>query len=211
VVAPPFLRTYQSIASIKKVSQLHVEVTPGSWHQWRKMKTAINGNSKVRKITIGRVLSLAAVMAFTQSGMNMAAAADAITSVSKADCSVTAGYTVTLGGNFTSPIFNVWANDVQIPAADWSQSATAVVVKIPASATSTFMIRTYNDGAVLEKEFTCTAATVIAPPVTDAVDETEDGGLLPDTATNDYNYLVAGLGLALVGARGLLRRRSIKA
>lgn len=175
------------------------------------MKTAINGNSKVRKITIGRVLSLAAVMAFTQSGMYMAAADDAITSVSKADCSVTAGYTVTLGGNFSTEISNVWANDIQIPVTDWSQSATAVVVKIPASATSTFMIRTYNGGAVLEKEFTCTAATVVTPPVTDAVDTTEDGGELPATGSNNYNYLVAGLGLALVGGRGLLRRKSIKA
>ena len=179
------------------------------------MKTVLNQKKSWKKTAYSSALLLAGVMAFSQSSISIASADDAITSVSKADCSVTAGYTVTLGGNFTSEIFNVWANDVQIPAADWSQSATAVVVKIPASATSTFMIRTYNGGAVLEKEFTCTAATVIAPPitddVTDAVDETEDGGLLPDTATNNYNYLVAGLGLALVGARGLLRRRSIKA
>jgi LPXTG-motif cell wall-anchored protein len=177
----------------------------------KKMKTALNQKKSWKKTAYSSALLLAGVMAFSQSSISIASADDAITSVSKADCSVTAGYTVTLGGNFTSEIFNVWANDVQIPAADWSQSATAVIVKIPASATSTFMIRTYNGGPVLEKEFTCTAATVVAPPVTDAVDETEDGGLLPDTATNNYNYLVAGLGLALVGARGLLRRRSIKA
>jgi LPXTG-motif cell wall-anchored protein len=40
---------------------------------------------------------------------------------------------------------------------------------------------------------------------------TEDGGLLPDTATSNYNFLFAGLGLALVGAIGLLRRKPIKA
>jgi hypothetical protein len=181
----------------------------------KKMKTALNLKKSWKKTAYSSALLLAGVMAFSQSSISIASADDAITSVSKADCSVTAGYTVTLGGNFDSPILNVWVQgqtfDIQIPGTDWTQTPTSVVVKIPASASSTFMIRTYNGGAVLEKEFTCTAATVIAPPVTDAVDETEDGGLLPDTATNDYNYLVAGLGLALVGARGLLRRRSIKA
>jgi LPXTG-motif cell wall-anchored protein len=179
------------------------------------MKTELNLKKSWKKTTYSGALLLAGVMAFSQSSISIASADDAITSVSKADCSVTAGYTVTLGGNFTSEIFNVWANDINIPTTDWTQTPTSVVVKIPATDRSTFMIRTYNGGAVLEKEFTCTAATVIAPPVTDdatdAVDETEDGGLLPDTATNDYNYLVAGLGLALVGATGLLRRRSIKA
>jgi LPXTG-motif cell wall-anchored protein len=174
------------------------------------MKTAINGNKKVRKITIGRVLALAGVMAFTQSGMYTAAADDAITSVSKADCSVTAGYTVTLTGNFLTEISNVWANDIQIPLTDWSQSATAVVLKVPASAVKTFTIRTYNGGAVLSQDFTCTEAAVVAPPVTDAVDTTEDGGALPDTGSNNYNYLVAGLALTLIGSRGLLRRKVIK-
>lgn len=176
------------------------------------MKTALNLKKSWKKTTYSSALLLAGVMAFSQSSISIASAADdAITSVSKADCSVTAGYTFTLGGNFASPIFNVWANDIQIPSTNWSQTLTSVVVKIPASATSTFMIRTYNGGPVLEKEFTCTAATVVAPPVTDAVDETEDGGLLPESGTNNYNFLVAGLGLALVGARGLLRRKSIKA
>jgi len=178
------------------------------------MKTHFKDIYSWKKTTSSAVFLLAGVMVFSQSSISIASAEDVITSVSKADCSVTAGYTVTLGGNFASPIQNVWVQgqtfDIQIPGTDWSQTPTSVVVKIPASDTKSFIIRTYNGGAVLSKEFNCTEAVVIAPPVIETEDVTEDGGLLPDTATNNYNYLAAGLGLALVGSAGLLRRRVIK-
>jgi LPXTG-motif cell wall-anchored protein len=61
--------------------------------------------------------------------------------------------------------------------------------------------------------FTCTDAAVIrddTPPVTLEDIPTETGGLLPDTATDNYNYLAIGAGLALLGFAGLLRRKSIK-
>jgi LPXTG-motif cell wall-anchored protein len=180
----------------------------------KKMKSILKYSYSWKKITSRAALLLAGVMSLSLGGISAAQAEDLISSVSSANCSTTSGYTVTLGGNFTSPILNVWVQgetfDIQIPGTDWSQTPTSVVVKIPASASSTFMIRTYNGGAVLEKEFKCTEAVVIVPPVTDTEDVTEDGGLLPDTATNNYNYLVAGLGLALVGSAGLLRRRVIK-
>jgi LPXTG-motif cell wall-anchored protein len=47
--------------------------------------------------------------------------------------------------------------------------------------------------------------------VVDPVDTTEDGGLLPDTATNNYNYLVIGIGLMFAAGVALLRRRTVKA
>ena len=150
-------------------------------------------------------------MAFGQGGMSAASAADdAITSVSAANCSVTTGYSVTLTGTFPTPISNVWANEIQIPIGSWAQTQTTVVLAIPASSVKTFTIRTYNGGEVLSKDFTCTEAVVVVPPVVDPVDTTEDGGLLPDTATNNYNYLVVGIGLMFAAGIALLRRRTIK-
>jgi LPXTG-motif cell wall-anchored protein len=176
----------------------------------KKMKSISKYSYSWKKITSRAALLLAGVMSLSFGGISAAQAEDLISSVSSANCSTSSDYTITLSGSFSTPIYNIWANDIQIPLTDWTQSPTTLSVKIPASATTSFIIRTYNGGAVLEKEFTCTAAVVIAPPVIETEDVTEDGGLLPDTATNNYNYLAAGLGLALVGSAGLLRRRVIK-
>jgi LPXTG-motif cell wall-anchored protein len=175
------------------------------------MKTVMNEKRTSKKITLSAVVLIAGVMAFGQGGMSAASAADdAITSVSAANCSVTAGYSVTLTGTFPTPISNVWANEIQIPIGSWAQTQTTVVLAIPASSVKTFTIRTYNGGEVLSKDFTCTEAVVVVPPVVDPVDTTEDGGLLPDTATNNYNYLVIGIGLMFAASVALLRRRTIR-
>lgn len=175
------------------------------------MKTVMNEKRTSKKITLSAVVLIAGVMAFGQGGMSAASAADdAITSVSAANCSVTTGYSVTLTGTFPTKIENVWANEIQIPVGSWAQTLTTVVLAIPASSVKTFTIRTYNGGAVLAKDFTCTDPVVVVPPVVDPVDATEDGGLLPDTATNNYNYLVIGIGLMFAAGAALLRRRTIR-
>jgi LPXTG-motif cell wall-anchored protein len=167
----------------------------------KKMKSILKYSYSWKKITSRAALLLAGVMSLSLGGISAAQAEDLISSVSSANCSTSSDYTITLSGSFSTPISNIWADDIQIPYTDWTQSPTTVSVKIPASATKSFIILIWNGSTALEKEFSCTA---------DTEDVTEDGGLLPDTATNNYNYLVAGLGLALVGSAGLLRRRVIK-
>lgn len=165
------------------------------------MKSILKYSYSWKKITSRAALLLAGVMSLSFGGISAAQAEDLISSVSSANCSTSSDYTITLSGSFSTPISNIWADDIQIPYTDWTQSPTMVSVKIPASATKSFIILIWNGSTALEKEFNCTAETE---------DVTEDGGLLPDTATNNYNYLAAGLGLALVGSAGLLRRRVIK-
>jgi len=174
------------------------------------MKSTMNIRSK--KVAFTAALLLSGVMAIGQSSI-YTASADVISSVSSANCSVTSDYQVTLTGNFSTPILNVWVDPefgagIQLPTTSWSQTPTTVALKIPASSIKTFTIRTYNGGDVLAQVFSCTEAVVVTPPVTDTT--TEDGGELPDTGSNNYNYLAAGIGLALVGARGLLRRKPIQ-
>jgi LPXTG-motif cell wall-anchored protein len=178
------------------------------------MKSIMNKNKGSKKAAFTAALLISGVMAIGQSSMYTAAAADVITSVSSANCSVTSDYRVTLTGSFSTPILNVWVQpefgtDIQIPTTSWSQTPTTVALTIPASSAKVFTIRTYNGGEVLAQVFSCTETVVVTPPVTDTT-TTEDGGELPDTGSNNYNYLVAGIGLALVGARGLLRRKPIQ-
>ena len=160
------------------------------------------------RLTYKSALLFAGVIALSQSGIYSAQAnGNSITSVSSAGCSETSGYTLTLAGSFPSPIINIWANSIQIPTTDWSQSPTNVVVKVPATSFKTFTVDTYDGGPVISKDFTCTEVVV---PVVEAPVVTESGGVLPTTGTNNYNYLAGGLGLALVGSAGLLRRRPVK-
>jgi LPXTG-motif cell wall-anchored protein len=156
---------------------------------------------------LGASILAIGIVALTQGGV-YTAQADEITSVSSANCSATEGYTVTLTGNFGQSIYNVWANDYQVPLTDWTQTNTSVVAKIPASPVKTFSIKIYNGGTILEKDFTCTDSVVAVPVDEDPV-VTEDGGEIPATATNNYNSLAAGLGLVGIGGSVLYRRRKI--
>ena len=163
---------------------------------------------KTKKVNLfGASMMAFGIVALTQGGV-YTAQADEITSVSSANCSTTSGYTVTLTGDFSSTIFNVWANDYQVPLTDWTQSSTSVVAKIPASSVKTFSMMVYSGGPVLTKDFTCTDSVVATPVAEDPI-VTEDGGTIPATATNNYNSLAAGLGLVGIGGSVLYRRRKI--
>jgi LPXTG-motif cell wall-anchored protein len=162
--------------------------------------------NKKRNLLGASILAIG-IVALTQGGVNTAQAEE-ITSVSSANCSTTEGYTVTLTGNFGQTIYNVWANDYQVPLTDWTQTTTSVVAKIPASTVKTFSFKIYNGGTILEKDFTCTDSVVAVPVDEDPV-VTEDGGTIPSTATNNYNSLAAGLGLVGIGGTVLYRRRLI--
>lgn len=127
-------------------------------------------------------------------------------SVASQACS-TAGYTVNLAGVFPELVTNIAVNDVNLDATSWTQTASNITVRIPGSAAQSFAVTVYNGQVpvLATQNFNCIAPVVVAPPVV-----TEDGGLLPDTGSNNYNYLVAGIGLALFGTRSLLRRKLIQ-
>jgi LPXTG-motif cell wall-anchored protein len=129
-------------------------------------------------------------------------------SVSNLACS-TSGYAVNLTGVFPELVTNVAVNDTNLAATSYTQTASNIAINIPGSSAKSFTITVYNgqDPVMASKVFTCVEpVVVILPPV----EETEDGGLLPDTGSNNYNYLVAGIGLALFGSRSLLRRKLIQ-
>jgi LPXTG-motif cell wall-anchored protein len=183
----------------------------------KQMKSTMNKTKRSNKAAFSAALLLSGVMAIGQSSIYTAAAADGINSVSSASCSTTSDYRVTLTGSFSTEISNVWVQpefgaEIQIPTTSWSQTPTTLALTIPASSAKVFTIRTYNGGDVLAQVFSCTEAVVVTPPPTDTTTDTttEDGGTLPNTGSNNYNYLVAGIGLALVGTRGLLRRKPIQ-
>jgi LPXTG-motif cell wall-anchored protein len=169
------------------------------------MLSGIKSNKK--RNYFGASILAIGIVVLTQGGISTAQA-DEITSVSSANCSVTAAYTVTLNGNFSSTISNVWASDVQLATTDWIQTPTSVVATIPASSVKSFTMMVYNGGPVLTQEFTCTDAVVSTPVEEDPV-VTEDGGALPATGTNNYNSLAAGLGLVVISGSLLYRSRLI--
>ena len=169
----------------------------------------LSGHTKNKKRNLlGASILAIGIVALTQGGV-YTAQADEITSVSSANCSATEGYTVTLTGNFGQTIYNVWANDYQVPLADWTQTNTSVVAKIPATSETTISMKTYNGGTILAKDFVCTGSVVVAAPEAEDPIVTEDGGAIPATATNNYNSLAAGLGLVGIGGSVLYRRRKI--
>ncbi len=172
----------------------------------------MNAQSNHKRFTYKAALLIAGVLGLSQGGIYSAQAeGNTVTSVSSAPCSDTSGYTVTLTGSFPSPIFNVWVNgDIHVLTPDWSQTPTSMMVKIPASTAKTFAIQSYDGGPMVSADFLCTEAVVVTPPVDVAPVVTQDGGALPATGTNNYNYLVVGLGLGLVGTFGLLRRKQVK-
>jgi LPXTG-motif cell wall-anchored protein len=172
----------------------------------------MNALSNHKRLTYKAAFLFAGVIALSQSGIYAAQAdGNSVSSVSSAACSDTSGYTVTLTGSFSSQIANVWVNgDIHVLPPDWSQTPTSLMVKIPASTAKTFAIQSYDGGPMLSADFLCTEAAVVVPPVDVAPVVTENGGTLPATATNNYNYLVAGLGLGLLGTFGLLRRKLVQ-
>jgi len=128
-------------------------------------------------------------------------------SVANLACS-TSGYAVNLVGVFPEQVTNVAVNDVNLAATSYTQTASNIAINIPGSSEKSFSITVYNgqDPVMASKAFSCVEPVAVTPPPA----ATEDGGTLPDTGSNNYNYLVAGIGLALFGTSGLLRRKLIQ-
>jgi LPXTG-motif cell wall-anchored protein len=135
-----------------------------------------------------------------------------ITSINSAVCSVTSGYVATLTGAFPTPIANIAVNGNNIDSTRWTQTATTVAVQIPPTDSKTFTIDVYNGltPMLASQTFLCTEAVVVpvvVPAEVPVVTPTETGGELPKTATSDYNYLLAGLAISLLGGSSLLLRK----
>jgi len=156
-----------------------------------------------------------------------------ITSITSSECTTTNDYTVYLNGSFPSSVANVAVDGVNIAATRWIQTPTRLEVNIPKSSKKTFAIEVYNGRIpMLTKQvFICTTPVVEVvasptpsptpsaaatetptPEVTIAAGETvtETGGELPQTGTNNYNYLLLGLALLGLGAGGLLMRKRLQ-
>jgi LPXTG-motif cell wall-anchored protein len=130
-----------------------------------------------------------------------------ITSISTSACSDTAGYTVNIGGNFPSPIKNVAVNGIDIGSSNFMQFPDKLMINIPASHQRTFTIDVFNWLLPMldTQTFHCSgtgADTMVIP--------TRSGGILPMTGTNNYNFLLSGMVLSLLGASGLLLRRRVQ-
>jgi LPXTG-motif cell wall-anchored protein len=135
-----------------------------------------------------------------------------ITSINSAVCSVTSGYVATLTGAFPTPVANIAVNGNNIASDRWTQTATTVAVQLPASETKSFTIDVYNGltPMLTTQTFSCTEAVVVpvvVPTEVPVVTPTETGGELPKTSTSDYNYLLAGLLISLLGGSSLLLRK----
>jgi LPXTG-motif cell wall-anchored protein len=165
------------------------------------MKVSAFNNKKV--LGLLSVVLLVGAVAVSQSS-NILASADENTSVVSVVCTSTSDYSINLTGTFLTPATDVAINYVNIPRSFWTQSATDFVVKVPGSEIK-------PSGLIIYFGTTYEIMNVTCPDLlTPAIDTTEDGGILPATGSNNYNYLVAGLGIAFVGARGLLRRKPVQ-
>jgi LPXTG-motif cell wall-anchored protein len=153
-------------------------------------------------------LLLVGVLSISQSGQFMAAADEIseATTIATIDCSATSEYLLKISGNFPTQLNNVAIDYVNIAPNMWTQSASEILVRVPGTNPKPGnLILHYGNLQYQMANVNCARFATVAD------ETTEDGGLLPDTATNNYNYLAAGLVLALVGAVGLLRRKAVKA
>lgn len=143
-----------------------------------------------------------------------------IASISTAVCSASAGYIAVMMGTFPTAVANIAVNGSNVDTSRWSQSATSVSVQIPATEAKSFTIDVYNGltPMLASQTFLCTDAVVVpvvvpteTPTEIPVVVTTEVGGELPITSTNNYNNLLAGIGISLLGGSGvLLRKRTQK-
>jgi LPXTG-motif cell wall-anchored protein len=189
-----------------KLSQLLTEINQETENFGEKMKMlSIKRGKGLNSIS---ALLLVGVLSISQSGQFMAAADEITeaTTIATKNCSTTSEYLLRLTGNFPTPVTDVAIDYVNIAPTMWSQSASEILVRVPGTNPKPGNLIFYYGNSQYEMvDIDC------AQYATTATDRTDDGGLLPDTATNNYNYLAAGLVLALVGAVGLLRRKAVKA
>ena len=125
-------------------------------------------------------------------------------SVSNSACT-TSGYSITLTGSFPEAVTNIAVSDNNLAPTSWVQSATSIQINGAVSTAKTVTIQVFNgqEPVLAVQSFNCVEPIVVLPPVT----ETETGGELPDTGSNNFNYLLAGVGLAFAGSAGLMRRK----
>lgn len=134
-----------------------------------------------------------------------------INSVSTSECTTTEDYKIYLNGIFPSAVKNIAINSTNISSSQWAQTATWIGITIPKTTETRFTIEVYNGRLPLMpvRVFTC----IPPEPVTVSEIETPtvQGGELPDTGSNNFNYLLLGAVLvALGGAALLLNRRNKK-
>lgn len=134
-----------------------------------------------------------------------------ISSISSSECTTTSDYTAYIAGYFPTQVTNIAVNGNNIPASRWTQNIGQVTVNLPASSNKSFTIDIYNGRTPLlpTQVFLCTEPATILPVPT-PVTETKVGGELPVTGSNDYNFLVIGAGLALLGGVGVAIRRRVR-
>jgi LPXTG-motif cell wall-anchored protein len=205
VVAPTLFYLRAKFTATLKLSQLLTEINQETENFGEKMKMlSIKRGKGLNSIS---ALLLVGVLSISQSGQFMAAAdVSGETTIATKNCSTTSEYLLRLTGNFPTPVTDVAIDYVNIAPTMWSQSASEILVRVPGTNPKPGNLIFYYGNSQYEMiDIDC------AQYATTATDRTEDGGLLPDTATNNYNYLAAGLVLALVGAVGLLRRKAVKA
>lgn len=154
-----------------------------------------------------------------------------ITSISSSECTTTNDYVVKINGDFPSRVGNVSVDGVNAPLSQWTQSPSQITLTVPAGTKKTFTIEIYNGKfpVLPAQTFICTvpvvevvatptptptveASETPTPEATIATGETvtETGGELPQTGTNNFNYLLLGLALLGLGAGGFLMRKRIQ-
>jgi LPXTG-motif cell wall-anchored protein len=166
--------------------------------------SAIKNRKGVTSIS---ALALIGVISIGQSGAFIASAdvVSDVTTITSVECLATSEYLVTVRGNFPTPLTEVAVNYANLDRPLWTQTATTISARVPALGAKPYIVLLqYGNISFATADVVC-AGVAVAP----AEETTEDGGLLPDTGSNNYNSLVAGLGLALVGVTGLLRRKSV--
>ena len=165
------------------------------------MNVSAFNNKKV--LGLLSVMLLAGAVGVSQSS-NILASADENTVVVSSVCTSTTDYSINLTGTFLTPATDVAVNYVNIARSYWTQTATTFAIKVPGNQTKPYSLIIYFGTTPEILDVTCPDL------LTPAIDATEDGGILPATGSNNYNYLVVGLGIAFVGARGLLRRKPVQ-
>jgi LPXTG-motif cell wall-anchored protein len=111
-------------------------------------------------------------------------------------------------GVFPERVTNIKINNIDLAVTNWTQTDSYISINIPGSTETRFAITVENGQLPMlaTQIFNCVDPSGLTPPVT----ETETGGEIPDTATNNYNFLIAGIVLAFVGSLGLIRRKQLK-
>jgi LPXTG-motif cell wall-anchored protein len=208
-VVPPrvFLR-YEFKTVMVKISQSLTAINQETENLEIKMKV----NTIKSKRTLG-ILSMLLAGALAGSQYLAVAAVGPQTSsiltfgVSNNACT-TEGYTMEILGVFPERVTNIAINNNDLAITNWSQTADYISIRIPGSTEKRFTITIDNGQTpMLTRTFDCADSLGLTPS---PGFETETGGELPDTASNNYNFLIVGIVLAFVGSLGIVRRKQIQ-